>query len=310
MNILVKTTFNRSPGDDLARRGVKSLLAEHIKKHNVFVYDAGKDMSDSVRNTLRRNKRIQTDIWHVERSARIDLVIFAGSPVWTGKELVELEDYIVENSVPCYYLGVGTNSSSTERTGEVLKNCKLFIARDDWALETSAKYGVEGIKICCPSIFSFVPIRAMVGEKIGIVVQMDTKSGRQLDLINRFDKDRVRIIAHHIEDYEFLVSVYGGSREIRYSRFIDDLAEMYKGCHSIYSMRVHGAHLAFSLCIPTICLKEKKKSKTCECLGVKVKFPTAFRRGHLISRSDIVRNRVDLRRKYISALRGLYKRLS
>jgi len=294
MNILYKTTVNRSIGDDMALIGTRSLVTKVVGEHNAFIYDVGKDMREKINEMLAQGKEIRSDVWHWKRKVKIDLVVVAGTPVWTGPEMEELEYYVLANNVPVLYMGVGTTSGASEKTKSVLKQCVGFIARDDTALNTARKFGKEGKKICCPSIFSLSP-KSELGNRVGVVVQTDTDFDGQRSLIGRYMPGQVLLIAHHIEDYEILAQEYEGYM-IRYSRYLYDLRGFYIQCNQIYSARIHGAHLAFGLAIPVVCIKNTvKKSEVCKTIEVKVVDPRQATEDDLI---DSVRERATANERW------------
>ncbi|HEX2592966.1 MAG TPA: polysaccharide pyruvyl transferase family protein [Rhizomicrobium sp.] len=254
LNILFKTTSHVSIGDDIAFYGTKRIFDRVLPGHNAFVFS--------------RNEK---DSWKRALDIDIDLVVIAGTPVWSGSQMASLEEFIITKKKPTFYCGVGMAYGNNDRTSAALANSIGFIGRDNWAVKR-AWQDTDAAVICCPSIFS-VDAQPQTDKKIGIVLQVDTFPEKQLRLINRFKKEELVIICNEIVDYVWAEKNLP-DYEILYSRWLPDMARFYLRCKEIYTMRIHGAHLAYALGIPTVCTKnEKDKSVVCHKIGVKLVDP-------------------------------------
>ena len=255
MNIVFKTTTHVSIGDDIAFRGTKALFDKALPGHNCMIYSRG-----------------EKDTWRSELDVKVDLAVLAGTPVWTGSQMKMLEDFIVETSTPVYYCGVGMNYHKSEKTSEALANAIGFVARDRFALKRAQQDFEEAELICCPSIFSVDPMPRL-GDKIGVVLQIDTFPEEQVEFVNRFPKDDVLLICNEMIDFLWAQKHLPEHRSV-YSRLLPDMVDFYRHCRAIYSLRIHGAHLAYALGIPTVCLKDRKdKSVTCKYIGLNLVSP-------------------------------------
>jgi len=294
MNVIYKSTGNWNPGDDLSYLGTRKVLFKHLGIHNEFFYDANPEMNELIVKRLFKGRRrpVDTDVWHPNRNIHIDLIVIAGTPVWRGHESIMLRDYALEHKTPIIYIGVGTTSGDRSKVGSKIlwAYCKGFIARDRAALQVSRNANYKSGKIiCCPSIFA-LDVLSQLGTKTGIVFQRDNRIDAQYDLINKKMKtDDVLLITHEIQDYEILANHFPQYNDkIVYSRNLDMLVRFYVMCKKVYSMRLHGTHLAFALGIPTLCMKVRhSKSRACDEIKVKIKEPEDIDDSYLINREKI-----------------------
>lgn len=296
MNVIYKSTENRNPGDDLSYLGTRKVLFEHLGVHNQFFYDV---MPLTYRETLRklnRRKSINADLWHKNRNINIDLVVIAGTPIWR-KKAAQLHDYVIEHKTPIIFIGVGTTSGKdveheVENVNPLWNCCKGFITRDKEALRIAELSDYHNGKvICCPSIFAF-DVLEKLGTKTGIVFQASTRTQQQYDFIrDKMKTDDVLLIVHEIDDYEVLTKEFPEHNDkIVYSRNLDMLVRFYAVCDKVYSMRLHGVHFAFSLGIPTVCMKTKHpKARACWEISVETIDPEAVKESDLVSREKIIK---------------------
>jgi len=251
LNVLYKSTTHISIGDDIAFAGTKSLFDRVLPGHNAFLYSHG-----------------EKDTWKSNLGINIDLVVIAGTPVWSGQQMASLEEFIIDKNVPVFYCGVGMNYGQNRRTSEALKRSIGFIARDNHAYKRAIR-DTDARCFSCPSIFSTDPLPRQ-GDKIGIILQIDTAPEVQAEFIKRFNPSDALVICNEIVDYvwaEKNIPQY----EAVYSRWIPDMIGYYRQCREIYAMRIHGAHLAYALGIPTVCMKSAKdKSVVCKKIGLQL----------------------------------------
>ncbi|MCB1390642.1 MAG: polysaccharide pyruvyl transferase family protein [Rhodobacteraceae bacterium] len=251
LNILYKSTTHISIGDDIAFFGTKSLFDRVVPGHNAFLFSRG-----------------EKDTWKPHLKMDVDLVVIAGTPVWSGREMSSLEEYIIENNKPVFYCGVGMNYGENSRTDEALKRSIGFIARDNFAYKRASQV-TDARSFSCPSIFS-TGVRKQTGNKIGVILQVDTWPDEQMELIKRFPKEDVLIISNEIVDHVWACEHLPDYEKV-YSRWLPDMMGYYLRCKEIYAMRIHGAHLAYALGIPTVCTKSAKdKSVVVEKIGLKL----------------------------------------
>ena len=262
MNIVFKTTTHISIGDDIAFRGTKALFDKALPGHNCMIYSSG-----------------EKDTWRYGLEVPVDLVVLAGTPVWTGKQMRGLEDFIVETGTPVYYCGVGMNYHKGDQTTAALANAVGFVARDRFALKR-AQQDTEAELICCPSIFCADPMPRL-DDKIGLVLQVDTFVEEQIEFIKKFSTSELLLICNEMIDFIWAQKNMPEYKSV-YSRTLPDMIDFYRHCKAIYSLRIHGAHLAYALGIPTACLKDRKdKSVTCKYIGVNLVSPLEATPDHL-----------------------------
>jgi hypothetical protein len=251
LNILFKSTTHISIGDDIAFFGTKRLFDRVLPGHNAFLFSHG-----------------EKDTWKPHLKMDIDLVVIAGTPVWSGREMSSLEEYIINNNKPVFYCGVGMNYGENARTDAALSNAIGFIARDNHAYKRAIQV-TDARSFSCPSIFCTDP-RPQTGNKIGVILQVDTWPEQQIELIKRFPKEDVLIISNEIVDHVWACEHLPDYEKV-YSRWLPDMMGYYLRCKEIYAMRIHGAHLAYALGIPTVCTKSAKdKSVVVQKIGLEL----------------------------------------
>lgn len=277
LNVLFKSTTHISIGDDIAFFGTKSLFDRVLPGHNAFLYSSG-----------------EKDTWKPDTGIDIDLVVIAGTPIWSGREMSGLEDFIIQNRKPVFYCGVGMNYGENANTSRALEHAIGFIARDNHAYKRAIQ-DTDARSFSCPSIFSTEP-HSMTDTKIGIIPQIDTWPEEQEAFIRKHDPKDTLIICNEIVEYiwaEKNIPEY----EAVYSRWLPDMIGYYRRCKAIYSMRIHGAHLAYALGIPTVCLKSAKdKSVVCEKIGLKLVPPAEVTEADLRNDQSM---KADLRHKFM-----------
>ncbi|MBY6239712.1 polysaccharide pyruvyl transferase family protein [Methylosinus sp. Sm6] len=282
MNILYKTTTHVSIGDDIAFFGTKRVFDTVVPGHNAFVYS-----------------RSEKDAWKADLGIRIDLVVIAGTPIWSGRQMRGLEEFVIQNKKPIFYCGVGMNYEDNPSRDLALANAVGFIGRDNFAWKR-ARRRTDAVVYCCPSIFS-VDASPTRGDKIGVILQVDTFPEKQMNLIKRWPKEDVVIICNEIIDYVWAEANLPGY-DIVYSRVLKDMTQFYLRCKEIYSMRIHGAHLAYALGIPTVCIKNEKDKSVCvEKIGVKLVDPDKVTEADLACDQSIKARMYDDYIKYTSS---------
>jgi hypothetical protein len=171
------------------------------------------------------------------------------------------------------------NYGGNSRTSNALANAIGFIARDNIAYKRAIQ-DTDARAFCCPSVFSADP-QPRTGTKIGIIPQIDTWPEEQEAFIRKFDENDVLIICNEIIDYIWAEKHLPGYR-IAYSRWLPDMIAYYLECKEVYSMRIHGAHLAYALGVPTVCMKSAKdKSVVCKKIGLQLCRPAEVSPDHL-----------------------------
>jgi len=262
LNILFKSTTHISIGDDIAFFGTKALFNRVLPGHNAFLFSHG-----------------EKDTWKPHLKMDIDLIVIAGTPVWSGREMSSLEEYIIKHKKPVFYCGVGMNYGENARTDAALAHSIGFIARDNHAYKRAIQV-TEARSFSCPSIFC-TDAKPQTGDKIGIILQVDTWPERQLELIRRFRKEEVLIISNEIVDHVWACEHLPDYEKV-YSRWLPDMMGYYLRCKEIYAMRIHGAHLAYALGIPTVCTKNAKdKSVVVQKIGLNLVAPEEATSAHM-----------------------------
>lgn len=163
MNILISTTSNWNPGDDIIRYGVQYLLESHFGPDiNYIWYNRNPDYFKVGTNEMGSNHKSNGYTSPINWTA-IDLVVLAGSPEWLHGPLRPVYEGLVENpNIPMiaigvgYSFGMGALASLTEAEVMVLKrpSTKIITRQYDLAEKISGLLGREVMTLPCPGVFS------------------------------------------------------------------------------------------------------------------------------------------------------------
>lgn len=256
MNIWLSTTTRWNPGDDFIREGVKSVLNTALGNMGVrplYILmcrnpdNNGSMFADGNRLDLARMR---------DPELKPDLVVHCGTPEWTGKNVRLMLKEALRWEAPIVYLGVGSTGSRPDVTDEdraALASTKLFIARDNNAVEEAVSLGLRrgrSMVMPCPALLCpmYSPTPLQEGAK-GLIWQ--SSSGPQPVSRKAISgmKDLMEydhIIFHYIGD---LVAFrrenpdFPGER-LFYTAEYQSLANFIRLMGRLDSMRLHGAFVA------------------------------------------------------------------
>jgi hypothetical protein len=290
LNILFSSTKQWNVGDEFILFGIRHLLKELDVDFNSVLYNRHPSISPShalvqwqprLKHLLNPKKRINQDnSFFLDETGLIDYVIFAGTPEWhMGPRAVPLIKYVLENKLPCAFLGVGAPGAFVphERTARVLKEqAELVIARDTDCYNSVAAFS-NTYHENCPALFSASTEGLRPGlNKLGIVIQdcrmlnhglskeiFDYCMKEYAELVKAYD---VEFIAHYIDDFKLARRLFPDV-PCHYSSFAEDFEDFFKRFDLIVSTRVHGNGMASSLGIPNILIRHDGRGETGRLFG-------------------------------------------
>jgi hypothetical protein len=283
-NILFSTTRQWNPGDEFILRGIRYLFSKSGYNYNTIIYNRHPSITPR-REILKGRLRGHEFLPHYDNSFIlnykdvIDYVIFAGTPEWYGgKRMDNLHQYIIDTELRCSFIGVGVPKDPhvTDNLRKILTDrTDLFIARDPNCYKHFS-WVENSYQLSCPALFS-APFNRLRGEiqRLGIVIQ-NTKTinhkipnfladllAKQYQILE--NKYEVHYIPHYIDD--LIYARNKGLKNIHYSAFSEDYAEIFDKCDFVISPRVHGCGMASSLGIPNILIPHDGRFST--ALGFK-----------------------------------------
>lgn len=286
-NILFSSTRQWNPGDDIILFGVRNLLLDAGHSHNAILYNRAPLLTQA-----KMGKPLDTDIEddkfgvppqffdnsyieHEMCDELIDYVVFAGTPEWTGPNLVSLVDLLWNRDIRFSLIGVGGRQNLDARFRCLLENqCDLAITRDGEGYNTLKSFGADVYP--CPSLFSSRHLYQKTELKsIGFCFQgprycsaPPIKMYERIVTLGRImlEKYDMTIICHSIIDLMYAEKKFPGAN-ILYSSYAEDYFDIYKDFDLIVGARIHGAGIASSLCIPSITIWHCSRSDTVQPLG-------------------------------------------
>ena len=165
MNILISTTTNWNPGDQIIMFGVKNILKHIFPKtpnyihfdrspNNMIDWPVDQNIKDGLRGTFM-NKPID---WK-----KIDLVVMAGSPEFLHHPLAPIYEGLAKNPhIPLWCIGVGYSEPNfvvpfTESEKEVLtRESTLIITRQqELTVRLFRDLRKPSYALPCPALFCF-----------------------------------------------------------------------------------------------------------------------------------------------------------
>ena len=280
MNILLCTTVQWNCGDEFIRNGIIKIIKKVFGKCNLIIQNRNPDIAPK---NFIKVPQFDNSIKEIKFNySYIDLVIFCGTPEWQNSRCKKVYDLILENKIPCAFIGIGDSIKSfalPEQYKVVLNKSLKIICRQSTTSQDFKKIGIFSEVLPCPSILSS-PYRKIINKvrKIGLVLQntegtqyqcVDTKTFNfQVELYKKIyelynKKYEFKIIVHYIDEIYVAKQIFKNI-EIAYSFDQKDYYSIYDDCDFIISPRVHGIGIATSLCIPSIAILHDSRGETTE----------------------------------------------
>ena len=257
-NVIISTTHGFNVGDDFVRHGCQYLLSRITTEPiNYFFWNRNPDLDnkDSFHsNSLSNHRLIRSSNW--------DLIVFAGTPEWTGHRLYNLNKFILNNTeIPILFLGIGNNSpydAIDDDTSRILKQSRTFaIARNN-----SLGQRLNCTVLPCPALYvaDYFSIKNKEQKNKLFNFQVDKNAMYQsipierLNNILHYTKDKeFTFITHYVEEALFALN---NNLNFVYSPIVYDLISSYATGGSIISTRLHGGIAGLSCEVPSIVLGE------------------------------------------------------
>lgn len=263
--VILSTTTNHNPGDEIIALGVKRLLSQAWGEDIQYVhYDRCPDLqegqercqrSDLVGNYLTRS--------NLELLAYADAVVLAGSPEWYGMPLYTLYHEIIatQPQIPLYALGVGLG----DRWGLLSALDKAVLSRPETRIITRSRetttwlqaYHIKSVALPCPAIMAYDLASSADRVKGTLVIAQRPGHGwHQVpetvlmgldDVVDKADA----ILTVHADELLYFTKRYPG-KEVLYANDTESFSVHTMGYNQTISTRLHGAVGALSLGIPSV----------------------------------------------------------
>lgn len=326
-NILFSTTRQWNPGDEFILKGILNLFDMLGVDYNPLIFNRNPDISQAYSgiNPLRRiqksfkGKSALNSIirmgWNDNSFkpemdySSIDLVVFAGSPGWYGKELSPLYKAIKKFQIPVAFIGIGSYEKDVSIVREiihrrgfdhVLSNAQLICVRDQTSKELLKEY--QAIQLPCPALLSATTTRKISSvQNLGLIYatyrsvqnqRISPLAYRNLIEIyrtleeNYSSRYEISYVGHYIDEFTDYHKKSGFSSPFYYSYDSASYSDIYKHFDLVIGPRVHGLGLAASLGIPGLHLGHDHRSDTVAGFG-------AERVDLRELRSDQIRSMID-----------------
>ena len=298
MNIVFSTTRQWNPGDEFILLGTINLLKEFFEiDFNTIIYNRNpqirrarkRDIIKSIDNFFGKELLEKFRDNSVKDKMNLDfadLVVFAGSPEWSGRRLLKLYDEILKNKIPCIFLGIGTDSkvpieynekNFTQLEREVYESLTKMIVCRDLNTFNAFKDFRFSMQLPCPALFSSNKEKKIVSvKKIALIYSTSNAEGGNdvsfdtyeylLKLYNYIlkefkDKFEIEFVAHYIDEIPEFKKDFP-SYKLFYSYDSKDYLDIYNKYDLVIGCRVHGIGMSASLGIPGIMIAHDKRAET------------------------------------------------
>lgn len=253
--IAVSTTRDWNIGDEIIWRGIQALLEPYFLRFGIepsFVYwNRNPDlMVDPVHppSQLKPFLRGNYLSGEIPEGLKLDGVIFAGSPEWTGPANRGLYSYLRYNPhVPVLALGLGEDPCPPVLSGEerdALKGALISARSAETAASLSVQLGRRVASLPCPSMFAADP-QLIPATGIGYIIQRER--GRQganiLPEVYAQLKEKP-LISYYLTEYEELLQK---GLDVTYVSELPDLIKLLSRFGGLVTTRLHAAVLASQL---------------------------------------------------------------
>lgn len=283
----MSSTRQWNPGDEFILIGVRNLLKETLKDHQInwVLYDRNPDLFvDGFNNPVYKDR-----IWGNSFSNRdpecLDLALIAGTPEWMGLPLKGFYRTVIDGRLPLVMLGVGyIDAPITFTEDEVYcfrNQLRVVTARDKYASRVLNEADIHHEILPCPALFASTHETNPVNiKKLGFIIQTNKTMNQSVpeelsqacaNIVKRLrDKGfTVDLICHYIDEF---VDFSRTLAPVRYSYDARDYIDMLDNYDLVISTRLHGAILANSLGKPAILLN----SSDSRCRGAASLFPFIY----------------------------------
>lgn len=273
LNILVSSTRQWNPGDEFIRKGVKRLLTSIIgPDHNWLLWNRNPDLFYNRWNDGRMRTDFLTNSLRDPALDVMDLVVFAGTPEWTGMPVERIYRALLAfPNIPVLVLGVGSGADThplADHEIAVLDRENVLITTRSPDLAdclNSQLLRTKAIPLPCPAFYSGQFHAWPHQHRIGIIVQSSGTENQQIsetlvqDLLTALRSADTTIPLDIISFYidEFMrFSRLGFRSPCIYSYEPDDLLATLSQYSLLISTRLHGAIAGLSAGVPSILITD------------------------------------------------------
>jgi hypothetical protein len=287
MNVLVSSTRQWNPGDEIILMGVRNLFEEALGPEGInwVLYDRNPDLFVDGFSTPQRRGVIWGNSYHHDSPECFDMALVAGTPEWMGRPLEGFYSTVKKGNLPLFVLGVGYIDAPIVFSEDELfcfqNVLKLATVRDEYASRALNEISIRHEILPCPALFaSTVESTPRAVKKIGFIIQTNKTDNQKVTeelsyacahTVNQLRKKGfdVDVVCHYIDEFVEFAKVLA---PVRYSYDSRDYISIIGSYDLVLSTRLHGAILANSLGKPAIMLN----SDDSRCTGAALQFPFIY----------------------------------
>lgn len=252
INVLISSTLNWNDGDDWIRMGCENVLQSVFSNLNLvanpIIFNRNPDLMTGPYYPSGFRGNLLGDYLN-EPKDKIDLVVAAGSPEWSGPAHKALHKFIFDNKIPYLMMGIGTVAKSIPLTPldtEVFAMPTTYIyTRSKEAAEfINQTIGLEKAEyLGCPAVF------CTMGEiqKDAAVVQVPQTSYSHQRVPAHILSGLRRDIPMIVETVDELMHYKAiGFKDVRYSYDPRKILELIGRYKKVVTTRLHAAIAAIA----------------------------------------------------------------
>ena len=306
MNILVSSTRQWNPGDEIILMGVRNLFEEALGAGGInwVLYDRNPDLFVDGFSTHQRRGVLWGNSYHHDSPECFDMALVAGTPEWMGKPLEGFYSTVRKGNLPLFVLGAGYIDAPIVFSEDELfcfqNVLKLATVRDEYAASALKGISIRHEILPCPALFANPtnppfgkgrsnPTNPPLGKgrskegsvkKIGFIIQTNKTENQKVTeelsyacahAVNQLRKKGVDVdvVCHYIDEFVEFAKVLA---PVKYSYDSRDYISMIGSYDLVLSTRLHGAILANSLGKPAIMLNNDDS----RCRGAAAQFPFIY----------------------------------
>ncbi len=304
LNVVFSTTRQWNPGDEFIQQGVVNLIHEALDERiwmNKILFNRNPDVRPKLLSynplsgvmlpsenyyllsAFGRYGFFDNSVSDRQDLSYVDLVVFSGTPEWSGKRLIKLYSEIIKHDIPTIFLGLGaysTKKSLSKKEKKVLENALLITVRDTKSKQILlSKLKRKDIHhLPCPALFSSKSEKQIKSVKnIGLVFSTyKTVPSNRISpqtyysmnaiykkILSKFKSLYIYMITHYIDDLPDALKNFN-ELPVLYSYDSTDYFEIYNIADIVITPRLHGAGIAASMGIPSIYLAHDGRSSAAE----------------------------------------------
>ncbi len=279
-HFIISGTTLWNPGDDFVRGGVIRALRSSFPDAslNFHFYNFAEDQFPKSKFRGVGNEVGPSDLERMK--GFVDGIIVAG--LSAGHEIKDLYRWILESGLEdrVYLIGAGYENPycaehlAQEPEAAIFRKARLLIGRTE---RRPAMLGEGYRHLPCPALLSVPEVKTLPAnqriERTGFSIQLPHEAGvtnqtcdaafHQLAveiLLERARLGPVEVVVHHKSEYFYFAKLLEGTGiPVRYSSFVEDLHDIYRGFDLVVTTRLHASLYANGHGIPGIIINRSER---------------------------------------------------